>query len=669
MALDLSKLSDEDLAAVQSGDMSKVSDEGLAAISGQPADASPKSKLPVDDKDTSDALEKMAGKPDEESEKMMGKEATQKEAHAFGTGVVKGATFGMSPNIGAVGDVAADVAEGKQGLSGIGAKWREYQQSRKAANKKEEDESPAAFTTGEVTGGLGTMLVPGLGEAAGGGKLLEAAKGISPAAKTFLTAGKDASIGAKLAGKATAGAIEGAPIGAAYGFGDSDKNIEDDPVGLAKDTASGAGMGSLTGAALTAGAKGVSDLGKAGADAAGNLANESDYLQKAKQLYNLGKQGVNLSSTSGRDIAALMSNKNIPDDVVNNWLSVDQMNGQKVGDTIQKAVDSGTKINISGDLYDATKNIFSRFIDNPNLQDLVDPKSKQVIDLIYKSNGGDVSPIEAKALRDTLYDLGGKLSGMSGDVPVATQRQAFNLAKSIDASLKAQISGYGDAAQKFAEFRSLIPETALQPGVPLDKRTQYLGDLKNKQNKLLGATKDLLNQAQMPGDQPARAGLAELGQNMQQLKMTNPSAYNAMGGDQGFQNLRDKANLISGMNQAQGINPNESLKRSVLGQMVGSGEGLGLNIANKLGRAVSVTGQSAPVQLSTKLFSSSNDQLANLAKTMQGDPATKYLGETLEKALGQKTNVLKNAVLFRMLQDPTYRGLLKQVGYEPEGNK
>ena len=437
-------------------------------------------EIPVDskespkDKSTDDKIEEMAGKPDEESEKMMGKEATQKEMHAAATGAVKGATFGMSPNIGAAGDVAMDALQGKQGLSGIGKKWREYQQGRQAANKQEEEESPSAFTTGEVTGGLGTMLVPGLGEAAGGGKLLEAAKGLSPAAKVFLSGGgAEAGLATKLAGKAAAGAIEGAPLGAAIGAGSSDKTIEGDPIGLAKDAASGAGMGSLTGAALT----GAGQLAKSGIEGAKNIGSDSDYVQKAKQMFKLGRdQNVNLSTTSGRDIAALMTNKDIPNEVVNNWLSVDQMNGQKVGNAIQQAVDNGTKINISGDLYDATKNLFGRFIDNPNLQDLVDPKSKKVIDLIYKSGGGDVSPIEAKALRDTLYDMAGKLDGVGGEVAPAAQRQANNLARSIDSSLKSQIPGYADASQKFAEFRSLIPETVLQPGVPLDKRTKYLGD-------------------------------------------------------------------------------------------------------------------------------------------------------------------------------------------------
>jgi hypothetical protein len=533
-------------------------------------------------------------------------------------------------------------------------KWQTYQKMIKDKQNEIAERSPLAYPIGE---GLGTLATAPLIPELGGEKAISMAGKASPALDQFL-AGNMGGIAGKVAGKATAGAIEGAPIGGIMGATGSEASS---PEEFAKDVGSGMGMGSAGGLALGAGL----GLVKGTAEAASNIGNQSDYVQKAKQMYALGKdQNVNLSTTSGKDIASLMSNRDIPNDIVNNWLAVDDMNGKKVGATIQQAMDSGTKINIDNDLHEATKNLFGRFLENPNLQDLIDPKSKQVISLIYKNEGGDVTPLEAKAIRDTLYDLSGKLNGMGGEVAPAVQRQGNALAKAIDGSLKAQVPGYQDAAQKFSEFRSMIPETVLQPGVPLDKRTQYLGDLKNKKSDLLGATKDLVNQAQMPGDQPARAGLAELQQNMQQLKMTNPQAYQGIGGDNAFQNLRDKSNLIAGMNQAQGVNPNETAGKAALGVMSGGGQGLGLNIANKLGRAAKITGQSGPVQIGTRLYSATNEQLMNLATSLKGSPATKLLGDSLERALGQKTDTLKNAVLFRMLQDPTYRGMLKELGFE-----
>ena len=668
MPIDLSKLSDADLDAVQSGDMSKVSDEGLDIISAQSAEPAASKESPKD-KSTDDKIEEMAGKPDEESEKMMGKEATQKEMHAAATGAIVGSTFGMSPNIGAVGDVAMDALQGKQGLSGIGKKWREYQQGRQAANKQEEEESPAAFTTGEVTGGLGTMLIPGLGELAGGGKLLEAAKGLSPAARAFLSGGgAEAGLATKLAGKAAAGAIEGAPLGAAYGFGDSDKTIEGDPIGLAKDTASGAGMGSLTGAALT----GTAQLGKSAIESARNLGSDSDYVQKAKQLFDVGyNKNINVTSGSGRQASSILSNETLPNDLTNTIFKADALNGQNVGKAVQNMTDRGDKINISGDLYDSTKDLFGRLMDNPNLQDIInrDPKTKQVIDFIYKTNGGNYTPIEARELSKTLYNLGSKLDGEQGEMAASAQRQAYNLASDINDSLKAKSSDYSNAIDRFSEFRSLIPENIIEPNTPTDKRKVFLGDLSNKQNTLLKSTRTLLNQAKAPGAQAASGTLGSLNNNLQQLKITNPDAYNAMGGDNAFKNISDNASLAAAMNQVKGVDPHEGFWKSIIGAVTGSGEAPALNIVNKLGRAAKVTGQSAPVQLGTKLYSSSNEQLTNLAKAMQGDPATKYLGESLEKALSQKTDFMKNAVLNRILQDKSYRGMLKQLGYEPEENK
>jgi len=694
MAIDLSKLSDADLDAVQSGDMSKVSDEGLDIISAQGTQPEAPKDKEVTGKD--DELEKIAGKPDEESEKMMGKEATQKEMHAATTGAVKGATFGMSPNIGAAGDIAADVIQGKQGLSGLGSKWRKYQQDRVAANKQEEEESPAAFSTGEVAGGFAPMLIPGVGEYLGGGKLVSGLGELSPrlaaflsgstkeamaikaaiksgeiapeAAEAALSAAPKAGTLTKIAGAATSEGLKAAQMGGEYGFGDSDKTVESDPIGLAKDTASGASMGLIAGAGIG----GVSGTSRSMLEGSKNIGSDSSgWLNKARSALDLGyNKNINITG-NGRSVANELANNTLPDDLTNTIMAADNLNGQKVGNAVQKMTDRGDKINISGDLYDSTKDLFGRLMDNPNLQDIVntDPKTKSVVNFIFKTNGGDYTPIEARELSKTLYNLGAKLDGVPGEMAPAAQRQAYNLGSDINDALRAKSSDYSNALDRFSEFRSMIPENIIEPNTPIDKRKVFLGDLANKQNTLFKSARTFLTKAEAPGAQAASGTLGSLEQNLSTLKMTNPDAYNAMGGDNAFQDIKNKATTASTINQIQGVNPHEGFWKSVIGTVTGSGESPGLNIVNKLGRAAKVTGQSGPVQLGTKLYSSSNEQLTNLAKSMQGSPATKYLGESLEKALNNKSDVLKNAVLFRMLQDPTYRGMLKQLGYEPEGNQ
>lgn len=589
-------------------------------------------------------------------------------AGTVGAGVA-GAGEGALGLIGGASRVGATAAEGADlanqalhgkvpDMLGAPAKWREYKQLIKNKQEEIQADSPWAYGIGEAGGALATApLLPELGGARAAAALGKA----SPLVDKFL-AGQVGGLASKAAGKATSGLIEAAPIGGIMGATNSEANS---PMEFAKDVGSGVGSASLIGAGLRAGG----ELGAGAYEAAGNFAKESDYLQKIKHVFNLGKdKGVNIATTSGEDIAKLMIAKDIPNEVVNNWLAVDKMNGQKVGAAIDNAVEKGVTIDIGPEVQQATSNLFGKFIDNPNLEDLIDPKSKKIISLIYKKDPAAMTaltPIDAKALRDALYDLAENSKSISGEVSETAQRQGYKLASAIDQNLKANIPGYEEASARFSEFRSLVPETVLQPGVPLDARTKYLGDLRNKKASLLEKSKEMLKNAQMPGNaEESRAGLAELKQNYDQLKMTNPDAYKMLGGDNAFDALRDKSNLVSGMRQAMGHDPHESGKRALFGQLVGSGEGLGLGIANKAGLAARSVGQSAPVKQGLKLFTAGNDRLMQLAQSMKSKQGFGLLGEALEKSLNNKSDTLRNAVLFRMLQDPAYRGMLKSEGFD-----
>lgn len=602
-------------------------------------------------------------------------EPSSTDLEAALAGAAQGATFGFSDELGAGADVAGQVLTGKQGLTGLGAKWRELQKQREAANKALQEAHPMSYTGGELAGGLGgAILTPelGIGKALVGGaealplvgSAIKAGE-LTPAALKAL--GSQApGLGARIAGKGIAGAIEGAPIGALYGAGSSEADLSK-PAELGSDIASGAGMGSLTGAAIAGGIQ----AGKGSLSKAGEMVSDSDFLRKMGATYGLGKKGIDLSSTRGKDIAAVMTSKGIPNSIVNQIMAVDEQLGQKVGTALQKAQDAGVKINIDPQLEASTKQLFGTFLENPSLMDIIDPKSKKVIEMIYQKGTGDLSPLEARALKDTFYDLTGKLSGLSGDAPNIARMQGTKLAQALDQSLKSQIPEYAQAADQFKQFRTLIPETILEPGVPLDKRTAYLGSLKDKESKLLDATREMFGSAQLPGKAVTggpRVGLTELQKNLRTLQRTVPEAVKGMGGtaEEVGQNLRNKADMMAAIKQSQGVDPHEGLKKTLIGQVVGGGEGLALNIANKLGRAAKVVGQSAPVQIGTKLFSAADDQLMGLAQKLKVGKGTDFLGNALESALQRKDETAKNAVLFRMMQDPTYRGMLKGEGYSEE---
>lgn len=590
------------------------------------------------------------------------------------TGAAQGATFGFSDELGAAADITSDILTGKAPKD-LTTKWREYQKQREAANKALAEESPIAYTLGEVGGGIGgAVLTPALGAGRGLVGLAKAVPGLGRmikagqmAAPELEALGKAApGLTSRLAGKAAAGAIEAAPVAALYGAGASEADVSK-PEELAKDIASSVGMGGIAGAGLaTTGMAGKAALGKVT-----ELVEETDFLRKMKEAYKIGQKGVVLSTTRGRDVAALMASKGIPNKIVNQVMAVDEMLGQKVGQSLQKAQDAGVKINIDPEIQESTKKLFQTFIDNPTLMDVVDPKSKKIIQLIYSRGTGDLTPLEARALKDTFYDLTEKMAGLTGDTPNLAKMQGTNLAKTLDNSLKSQIPEYKKAAEQFSQFRTLIPETILEPGVPLDKRTAYLGSLKEPEAKLLQATKKMIGEAQLSGKSVTsgpRVGLKELEKNLNTLQRTNPEAVRAMGGsaEEVAKSLRQKADQMAMLKQSQGYEPHEGLQKTLVGQVVGSGEGMALNVANKLGRATKITGQSTPVKMATKLFSASDAVVLNLAKTMKQNKATELLGNNLENAILKKDQTLKNAMLFKLLQDPNYRSLLKTEGYDVE---
>jgi len=581
---------------------------------------------------------------------------------AMAAGAAQGATMGFSDELGATGDVAIDL--GKQALSGqvpdlLGNKWREYQKSREAANKAIAEESPIAYMGGELAGGIATSaLAPSIGVVKG----LGAAGKLSPKVLAFLE-GKAAGAGGRIAGKGTAMAIEGAPLGAAYGAGSSEADINTMPE-LAMDTASGAAMGSIGGLAIGGGAA----IGKEALDYAPKLANQYDFLRKMGKQFGMGEKGLDPSSTEGSRLQQTLANKNLPNKTVNEIMEADKYNGIMVGDSLDplKNPNAAKPINIDAEAVNSMTIINKMRKEHPSILESVDPKTQKLLFKIEQFKGGDMSPLEARDLKDGLYELSHKLDGLTSDSAHFTAQEANALAGKINTKLKDTVPEYKVAAEKFEQFRSFIPETILQPGVPLDKRSVYLGNLKNQETKLLEKTKELLGGATMPGASAkdmSSVGLKELQQRLRTLQRTNPKAVEKMGGtgEEVFGKLQNRSDTMGSVYQGQGIEPNQGLGRTVTGTVVGSGQGFGFNMANRAGQLKTVLneGSLSPVRAAKVVFNYGDDKLMGLANNLKASPASKPLGDALEKALLNKDTVAKNAALFKLLQIPEYRAMLK----------
>lgn len=583
----------------------------------------------------------------------------RKLAEAGLAGAAQGATFGFSDELGAGLDVAGQVVSGKQGLDGLSAKWRELQKTREAANKALEEESPWAYGVGELTGGLASAVAtPGLTAAkvaTGGGKLL----GVG--AETLL-AGKTGSKLANITGKGLNLGVQGLLPGAAYGLGSSEADISK-PLELAQDTASGATMGLIGGAAL--GASG--QVGKETLNVGKEIVKDSDFLRQVGSAYDYGKKGLNLGSSKTQDKISLIPGQRA-EDLVNKIFQVDEMLGQKVGSSLENAQLNGVKVNVDPELQSAFQNITTTlFIDNPTLGQILDPKSTKLLKTIGQQELGDLSPVEARALKDELFNLSDKLAGYNSDQANFAKNTAKNIAISLDKNLKASIPEYQQAAKEFEQFRRLVPESIISKGTPSQFNQTYVGSLKNPELKLYDASKELLKKAKLPGEAaaPDRASFEILRRNLEELQRLNPKAAQALGGgaDKINAKLGKQADELAMVRQAMGFDPQEGPKGVVTGAVSGlisTGRGIPITAANKTG----LIAQSKPVKTIQKVFNATDDQLMQLAGKLKGSPATEIMGNSLEVALQNKNDTVKKAVLFKLMQIPEYREMLSDKGDE-----
>lgn len=578
-------------------------------------------------------------------------------------GAAQGATFGFSDELGAAKDVAADYLTG----SNVGKKWREYQQMREAANKKLAEEHPLSYTAGEIGGGVASsLLVPQLGAA----KIATTAGRFSPAAAKFL-AGQGESALARMAGKGATMAIQGAPVGALYGVGASEHNIEQ-PVELLKDAASGAGMGSITGMVLGAGVQG----GKEGVKALGRIVDDTYLLRHGREGYRMGKEGINLGSSEVQEQLSLLPNEKAKG-FVDKIMATDQEIGQKVGAALEKAQQNGVVINIDPKIQSVGQKIFDTiFVKNPTLGEMVEPRSRQLLELIATRQKGDLTPTEARALKDQLYKLSDNLAGFNSDTAHFARSVGLDLAHEVDTAMKLGIPEYQTAAREFEAFRRMVPETIMSKGTPSEYGKVYMGDLKNPELKLFESTRDMLRKSQLPGESAASEKMTfeQLKRNLKQMEGTNPETVQSLGGTAKdvTQGIRNDADRLAAIRLSHGIDPQEGISGSLKGSLSGlstTGRGVIVSGANKAGRAVKAASESGPAKMSRKLFDNSEQSLNMLSQKLKANQSTEILGAALENALATKNEAGKNAVLFKLMQNPDYRNLLRDEGVEGEDNE
>lgn len=606
-------------------------------------------------------------------------------APALGTGAAQGSTFGFSDELGATADVAGDVLSGKgvplfnpEGDS-LGGKWREYQKARELANKQIQAESPNAYLAGEFGGAIASAgLAPSVGAVKGAGwigkgiqapfnagtKLAESVGSLSPEVATFL-AGKAPSAMGKIAGAGTKMAIEGLPAGALYGAGASEHDLSSSPSELAMDTVNSGLMGSATGLAIGAGAKAAPML----VDAGKRGLNSVDFFRKLGVASDFADEGVEFSTSAGKDkIQKLL--QQYPDEMQEQMLGARTQLGEQVRGTLDAAEKAGVRINVNPTLNQNFIDVMNTFGNNQVLGSVMDPKSKAALLRVAQGGVGDISPIEAKALRESVKDAIKKLQGMPSEIAYIGRSKLIELDNALTEQMKKQIPGYADEAKKFFEYNKGVPEAMLEPGIPEHLRSKTLSGVKEKGKTLFKAADDVLGSAYRPGDAalPARGTLNEMIVNLGETEKAAPEVMKNFGmkgpsaplsAEEIGAKWKNQADRMAVLRQSQGTSPHEGAVKIAKGSVLGSGEGMAYGITNRGKTLYNATSQSWPVQAAKKAFAYTDDSLMGLANHLKSLEASKPLGEALEKALQNKDVAAKNAALFKLLQIPEYRQLLQ----------
>lgn len=588
--------------------------------------------------------------------------------NAYGTGALQGGTFGLSDEMGAMVDTAiahpidSMVAAGKMiggkpaDLSSLLPKYREFQKQRESANKQVQQAEPAAYLSGEVTGGIGsTIMTP---EITGGSKLLGLAgkygSKVIPGVDTFL-AGKAAGTGAKILGKGVANAIEAAPAGGAYGFGTSEKTVEGDPLGLAKDVGTGIEYGSALGAGVGMGI----ESGKQSLISLSKMAKNKDYFRQLQAAFEL-KKPLGDSSTQNETAR-------LPGEYAEDMQSRVKNTRSVLGEDINNSLTSNSDIKVNADkeLEKIKQEVMDKFTADPELLKTLDPSTRNLFAQLGQGGFGDMNPATAHKLKNQFYNLSSVLDRSSSPLAYDAQKLGNRAAQAIDGKLKSVVPDYAEAANNWQEFHTKIPETITSKGKPEEIRSTFYGDLKNPDEKIYDTTESMLKGAQLSGTDAAknRATFDKLHENILGLEQSHPAVADVFTqGDTAegyFQKLQKQADQLAMLRQAGGKDPEVHPDIFTKGyetasKMLTGSKAPTIGLANKVG----MMSQSSTVKMGAKLYNTSNDALLTFAQKLKSNPGTGYVGESLEKALMNKDDIAKNAVLFRMLQDPYYRKLL-----------
>lgn len=560
-------------------------------------------------------------------------------------GVMQGVTFGGADEL-------------KGGLNAAGAKltgddrpigdiYHTEQQKAQAEDKEAAKRSPIAHGIGNLAGGIATaeaLPVGYLGKAIGTGAGSVLAKlGIeeTPAALKALSG---------VLGMAGEGAVQGGVQGALGSEGQlgSDQQLND--------LKSGAKFGSIVGG-------GIGVAGLAGGIGAGVGANyiESKLAKmrvspdrRARQLalaYDRTRSGLPIINPNNTETSTALAGeiRGNNSELVNRFTNAEDNVGKQINQSIQDASDKGIKVSVDPALSQSSKELQNLVKRRPDLE--FDPQYQKLTDQIFQLQSGELTPTQAYALKNDVYDFANKLS----DPELMNTAKGF--AGGVGKSLEKSVPEYGALNSQFKTLRESGRETLMTQGKDTDFNTDWISQFNNNKAKTERNVEHLINgvSAQGAGKNVtgAKQSLDNLVNSLSDAEKTNPGTLKQLGYDSIDQLKNDiyaKSDLVNLNKSIGGINPvSETIPTGVgdiLKQTVGA---TGYGIAQRAGQlARKINGSAAEVPR----FNATPEEAGSYADQLlqSGDKSKQTYGRALKSAIETGDIPKKNATLFVLQQ-------------------
>lgn len=568
---------------------------------------------------------------------------------AAGQGITDVMTGGWGDEISGGAQALADVISGDRDISELPEAQAERAKQFREMAKATEEQSPIAHTLGQGIGTAATMLGTG-GMAAG-------AQGVAKTSK-LLDLLKNTGIGAG--------------TGAVMGAGESEGSIAQNPEQVAKDAISGGMAGGVIGGAGQSILQGAGKLGSYIGNKAKNFADDHSIFRQAFiRPYQEGVKGTPFTSDKWIEQKGINLSGDAAKEMFSKIKEARDLLGKEVSGTLQKATDAGKVIDLTPVVTENAPQLLKYLKDNPLLID--NKKIADVVDRIVEGQT-ELNPMQVKELRDVLYSVSEKLSSGTGSEK-AIGSFASKYAGKLKDLLGSEIPEFATANSRYKNFMEKVPETILSGNIPRTPGSKKAMDLSNYDDNLMESLMTMYEGATHPGKAGdfGKGSYVNLINNIKELEKTEaervakgikaPDFLSKLGKSDQLENeIKDKSDLINVLGRSRAVDPHAGTKTT--GKSIIETGGAGTSGASILVSHGKHVGQVAGY-LSKELYHKPTNELLDIANNMKGTKF-QHLGESLERAVNNKSEALKNATIFSMLQNPEVRNMFNSEGNTPE---